>query len=120
MNTWYDDYTIEQIQKHFLEIEAKVRELIKDNQSLRNDLLAYDLNEEIQKRDKIIQKQSKLDILGINQQGLKKYLDFRNYHYKHCHNSGHYIFDVTGTGLGNCISVICPICNEDIDISNIG
>lgn len=116
---WYDDYALKAINKHWLDIEAEFQEVLDDNYRLAKQLLEFELDDEIQKREKIITEQRKLDILGINKKGLEKYLNFKQKHFEKCHNNGHYIFDVTGTAFGNCISVICPLCNEDIDISNI-
>ena len=43
---------------------------------------------------------------------------FREKHYKSCHNPGHYIYDIAGTGFGAVTKLKCPICGEVEDITD--
>lgn len=50
----------------------------------------------------------------------KSYNEFLERHYKvsGCKNANHYIFDLTGTGIGVAIKVTCPVCGETKDITD--
>ena len=43
---------------------------------------------------------------------------FRDEHYKKCKNGHHYIYELTGSGLGVGIDVVCPVCGEKKDITD--
>jgi len=43
---------------------------------------------------------------------------FRNKHYKKCNNGNKYIYTLTGTGIGQCIYITCPICGKGKDITD--
>ena len=52
--------------------------------------------------------------------------DFRQRHYEQCalplnsKSAGNtYIYELTGTGLGTCIKITCPICGQSEDITDI-
>lgn len=47
---------------------------------------------------------------------MKTFID-KHYH-SECHNGNHYIYDITGTGLGACITIKCPKCGESEDITD--
>lgn len=49
----------------------------------------------------------------------KKYYDFRERHYKSCKNGSRYNVKLVGTGLGEGISVECPVCGAVEDITDI-
>ena len=49
-------------------------------------------------------------------QSMKTFID-KHYHGE-CHNGNHYIYDITGTGLGACITIKCPKCGESEDITD--
>ena len=55
-------------------------------------------------------------LIGVEKE---KYWDFRQKHWEKCKNSGHYIIDLLGTGIGETISVCCPYCEETEDITDI-
>ena len=51
--------------------------------------------------------------------------EFREQHYKMCAEPLHsktagntYIYELTGTGLGTCITITCPICGQSKDITD--
>ena len=52
--------------------------------------------------------------------------NFRYRHYEKCalplnnKSAGNtYIYELTGTGLGTCIKITCPICGQSEDITDI-
>lgn len=43
---------------------------------------------------------------------------FRDSHYKSCENGGKYLYELTGTGIGTAITIKCPVCGEEKDITD--
>jgi hypothetical protein len=85
--------------------------------NLKQELKKYDKDIEITKRDAEIENLQKHAIISTDDKTRPILESFIKKHYKKCGNGNHYIYDVTGTGLGPIISVYCGKCNEDIDIS---
>lgn len=55
----------------------------------------------------------------LTKQELIDYRDFRDTHYVSCKNSGRYVIELCGTGIGETITVVCPICGMSRDITDI-
>lgn len=49
----------------------------------------------------------------------ERYYLFRKKHYEKCGNPSKYIVKLSGTGIGECISVGCPYCQEVEDITDV-
>lgn len=43
---------------------------------------------------------------------------FRARHYENCKNAGTYLFELSGTGFGETISIQCPICGKKEDVTD--
>lgn len=50
---------------------------------------------------------------------MKSVEQFRNQHYVSCGNGSRYIFELTGTGIGEAISIQCPVCGERKDVTDV-
>ena len=64
-------------------------------------------------------------LLQLSDNEVKAIKDFRDKHYKKCAEPLHskaagntYIYELTGTGLGTCIKITCPICGETEDVTD--
>lgn len=49
-----------------------------------------------------------------------KNFEFRNKHWDKCGNTGHFLYDLYRTGIGEVVKVTCPICGETADITDVG
>ena len=106
------------------EILARLQErfdsLEKENQSLRKQLASYNQEKEIKGREEVIKDLRTRALHIMSDKEWKDYNEFREKHYKMfgCKNANHYLFDLTGTGIGTAITVVCPICGEAKDITD--
>lgn len=89
------DYWREQAKKN----EKEIRQEFVDKINEKNELLS---------RSPII----------LSSAQKKDYDEFRDFHYHNCYNNGHYVLDLSGTGLGWEIKIKCPICKKVADITH--
>lgn len=92
----------------------------------KQQLNEYNKDEEIQKYKAEIQELRARSLLLMSDKEAKAERDFRNRHYEKCarplktKSAGNtYIYELTGTGLGTCIKITCPICGQSEDITDI-
>ena len=78
----------------------------------------YSKDEELIKKDKIIERLHKNSLLQMSDLETQKEKEFREIHYKSCKNGNRFQYEIVGTGIGNCISIKCPICNKEEDITD--
>ena len=43
---------------------------------------------------------------------------FRDKHFQKCNNGSKYLYELTGTGIGTCIKIYCPVCGKSKDITD--
>jgi len=92
----------------------------------KKKLEEYNKDSEIQKYKAEIQELRSRSLLLMSDKEAKAARDFRNRHYEKCalplnsKSAGNtYIYELTGTGLGTCIKITCPICGQSEDITDI-
>ena len=113
------------ITRSFKECLEEMREINESQQStieyLREKLQTYDKEEEISKRDKTIENLYRCSICVMSAEEAKADIAFRTKHWKEtgCKNSNHYIYDLVGCGFGTDITIICPVCGERKNITDI-
>ncbi len=81
--------------------------------------------EEVEKKDPDQAYQENKEILESSiipltetERETKAVKDFMAKHYKSCNNPDKYIYEVTGTGLGACTTIKCPVCGKSKDITD--
>ena len=94
-------------------------------ESMKETLDNWNKDEEIQKyKDQVtyIRDHSLLQLSDKERDALH---NFRLKHYEKCALPKHsksigntYIYELTGTGLGCCIKITCPICGESEDVTD--
>lgn len=92
----------------------------------RKKLEEYNKDSEIQKYKNIVDELYSRSLLFMSDKEAEAERDFRSRHYKKCalplksKAAGNtYIYELTGTGLGTCIKITCPICGQSEDITDI-
>lgn len=92
----------------------------------KQQLSEYDKDVEIQKYKAEIQELRAKSLLIMSDKEAKAERNFRNRHYEQCARplkaksvGNTYIYELTGTGLGTCIKITCPICGQSEDITDI-
>ena len=108
----------------FDNIRRVVSELDHQNSALLEQLRTYSETEEIQKRDRLIEDLWHRSLYVMSEKELRSERAFRDRHYE-MHNSGKtkaggntYVYELTGTGIGTCIKIKCPVCGEEADITD--
>lgn len=48
----------------------------------------------------------------------ERYKKFRDEHYASCKNAGNYVVTLHGTGIGETIQILCPVCGAEEDITD--
>lgn len=90
---------------------------------LQKKLAEYDKDKEIQLLKEEIQNIRKNSLIVLGSSEKEKIDAFRKKHYllhkdKGFHGNS-YIYRLTGTGIGECIEITCPFCNESEDVTDI-
>ncbi len=104
--------------KEMKEINESQRHTI---EYLREQLSSYDKEKEIADRDKTINDLYDRSICVMSDKEFAAEKAFRYRHFKEtgCKNGNRYIYDLTDTGLGTDITIICPICGASENITDI-
>lgn len=103
----------------------EMREINESQQStieyLREKLRTYDKEKEIAERDEEISRLRNHSIYVMSDKEMDADVRFRTKHWKDtgCKNGNHYIYDLVGTGFGTDIRIICPVCGESENITDI-
>lgn len=104
--------------KHLQQIKLLYDYQVDRNKDLINRLKEYNKDEQIAKRDKQIEHIRKNSLVVMSDKEKADYIAFRDEHFQKCNNPNKYIFEIVGTGLGACIKITCPKCNESKDITD--
>lgn len=113
------------ITRSFDECLKEMREINESQQStieyLREKLRTYDKEKEIVERDEEISRLRNHSICVMSDKEMDADVKFRTKHWKDtgCKNGNHYIYDLVGTGFGTDIRIICPVCGESENITDI-
>ena len=58
-------------------------------------------------------------IVELNESLRKKVAEWnKDSHYKSCKNGSKYLYELTGTGIGTAITIKCPVCGEEKNITD--
>lgn len=85
----------------------------------KKQLEEYNKDKEIEKRDEKIKYLREHSLFEMTDDELIEDKAFRAEHYKKCKNGNSYIYELTGTEIGTCIKVTCPVCKKSKDITDI-
>ena len=119
------NYLIEDFDTCIENLRESYNDMKKTVDYMRNQLNSWNKDEEIQKYKAAAEDARHHSLLQLSDNEVKAIKDFRDKHYKKCaeplHNKAAgntYIYELTGTGLGTCIKITCPICGETKDITD--
>lgn len=94
-------------------------------EDLRKRLREYNKDAEIVKRDQRIRDLYDHSLQQMSDLEVQRAREFREKHLARCCGNGKYkglgstwIYTLTGTGIGMCIEIKCPICGESEDITD--
>lgn len=120
LSKYYED-KINDLEKENVKLKSdkKYKELEKENKDLKNKLytnsLVYLSDTQVKKikefKDKHYNKCAKADNEKLMKQGIHPATGFSK--------GSTYIYEITGTSIGECITIKCPICGSEEDISEL-
>ena len=92
--------------------------LVELNESLRKKVAEWNKDEEIRKAVELAEYNRAHSLCQISDNEKKAERAFRDSHYKSCKNGSKYLYELTGTGIGTAITIKCPVCGEEKDITD--
>ena len=98
---------------------------VEDNRKMRDRLANWRKDDDIQKLEKELHHCRRNALVVMSDKEYMADRDFRDKHYKMHNNEkskracNTYVYTLSGTGIGTCITVKCPICGEEEDITDI-
>lgn len=88
------------------------------NKSLQKKVAEWNKDEEIQRAVKMTEYCRTHSLCQMSDNEKKAERAFRDSHYKSCKNGSKYLYELTGTGIGTAITIKCPVCGEEKDITD--
>lgn len=105
------DKLLEKLRESYNEVKSELGECRKTIEEWNSDI-------EIKKvRDELEGIRSRA-LLIMSARELELAKDFREMHYKSCKNGSTYRYELCGTGVGTAITIICPVCGEEKNITD--
>lgn len=92
--------------------------LVELNESLRKKVAEWNKDEEIRKAVELAEYNRTHSLCKMSDNEMKAERAFRDSHYKSCKNGGKYLYELTRTGIGTAITIKCPACGEEKDITD--
>ena len=106
-------------------IRQKFYDLENQNESLKNEIAVFNKDDRIQELTKELKHTLRNSLMNMSDKEYEADRQFRTRHWA-MHNGGKskcdgntYWYELSGTGIGTCIKIKCPICGEEKDITNI-
>lgn len=99
-------------------IKEEYEVLARALKSAEEELSSFRQDKEIVELEDKLRNTQRLSLHMMTESEQSKYLEFRKAHYAKCKNGGHYVVDLEGTGIGECIMVMCPVCGKKEDITD--
>lgn len=106
------------VRKHLNALKNTFDEQEETIKHLREKLKTWSEKAEIQKAEETAEYYRQHSLHELSPKEFEKYFAFRDRHYRSCKNSGRYIVELSATGIGEGITVKCPFCGEEEDITD--
>lgn len=122
MNTnvkkFFERLTCSGFEKAWQKVHDEYDAVCKERDRYRQLVNEWNKDEEIQKAQQQAEFYRRNSLHELSESEAKRIREFREEHYKSCKNSGTYQFELNGTGIGEAITIKCPCCNEEEDITD--
>lgn len=105
------DKLLEDIRQEYNRVKAR-------NADLYKQLNEWNKDEEIQKANERAEYYRSHNLHELSDKEAKRIADFRKAHYVSCKNAGTFIFELADTGIGEAISIKCPVCGAEENVTD--
>ena len=92
--------------------------LVEINESLQEKIAKWNKDEEIRRAVEMVEYSRTHSLYQMSDNEKKAERAFRDSHCKSCENGCRYLYELTGTGVGTAITIKCPVCGEEKDITD--
>ena len=75
--------------------------------------------EEIQKSRELAEYYRSHSLHMLSDKEAERIKTFRSMHYESCGNGRSFTFELTGTGIGEAITIVCPVCGQKEDVTDL-
>lgn len=100
------------------DVQREYRRVKDSNAELRKQLSEWNKDAEIQKANERADYYRGHSLHELSDKEAKSIAAFRKAHYDSCKNAGTYQFELTGTGIGEAISIRCPVCEAEENVTD--
>lgn len=122
MNTnvkkFFERLTRSGFEKAWQKVHDEYDAVCKERDRCRQLVNEWNKDEEIQKAQQQAEFYRRNSLRELSESEAQRIREFREEHYKSCKNSGTYLFELNGTGIGEAITIKCPCCNEEEDVTD--
>lgn len=105
------DKLLEEIRQEYNRVKAQ-------NVDLRKQLSEWNKDEEIQKANELAAFYRGHSLHELSYKEAKRIAEFRKAYYASCKNAGTFLFELAGTGIGEAISIKCPVCGTEENVTD--
>lgn len=116
MNT---NYPTQQDMKKLLEnVQAEYDRQVSLVDYFRDKCMNFRKDEEIAKLEEQCRELRHYSLHVMNDEEYVDAAAFRAAHYMKCRNGSTFCYTLSGTGIGTAVSIKCPVCGEEKDITS--
>ena len=105
------DKLLEDIRQEYNRVKAQ-------NADLHKRLAEWNKDEEIQKANELTAFYREHSLHELSDREATRIAEFRKAHYASCKNAGTFLFELAGTGIGEEISIKCPVCGAEENVTD--
>ena len=106
------------MRKLLCEVQAEYDRQVNATEYFRKQCQVFRKDQEIQGLETQVAELRRRSLHVMSEAEYNLAENFRNYHYKKCDNGSTFQYELSGTGIGTIISIICPVCGERKDITD--
>ena len=100
-------------------IKHEYDDICAERDELRNQLASWNKDDELRELQSQVDFYRTHSLHEMSDVEAGRISTFRARHHEVCKNAGTYLFELSGTGIGEVISIQCPICKEKEDVTDI-
>ena len=100
------------------DLRSEYNRIKDENAKLRAMVSEWNKDEEIQKARKNAEYYRGHSLHELSDKEARRIAEFRKTHYESCGNASTFVFELAGSGIGEAISIKCPICGVEENVTD--